>query len=366
MRQSRCRHALVSFLLLLMGCADAPSEEQTDRPAEKTAEVEVQTEALQTSSPWTLVLQSNERGTTNSLIAFDAYLPNVAYLSTTSDLFVTWSFGRHWALATAEGAAQRVGAPVTDPNRPGTAYVMLDGSLHVTRNAGVTLRELGPAPGISAVSPGNASVLWAVDPRGLHKSVDRGRAWTVSNPELRYASIVANSALDVYAASFSERLYRTRDGGLTWELGTTAGFWELNYFAVVPRDHDTLFAVGWVGSPPWGPGLTKSVDGGETWTAASVDLVGQVVHRVTVGADGRVYILKGDGIFVSTDGGARFTHAPSDGFGTSVIFNVVAHPRLPCVVYAMTAAGLFLSVNGAGTCGRVDRTQGSAAEEGAE
>jgi hypothetical protein len=352
MKSSRRRIALVMVVsALAAGTAPALAQAPSDDGAglEHDAQHALSAGANVTSTDWTLVLERPDGGIP-FVMAFDAYLPHVAYVSNTRAVHVTWSFGRGWKPSRAE-EEQGAGVVVTDPNLPGTAYVSLGATLHVTRNAGLSFHPVGQASGISAVSPGNSNVLWAADMRGLFKSSDRGRTWSLSTRELANAEVVANSQRDVYAAPFGDRLYRTRDGGQTWSPGSRAGFWEVNRFAVDPGNHEVVYAVGWVGRPDTNPGLTKSVDGGETWSPASVELLGRSPSHVAVGAGGRVYVVDGETILVSMDGGASFTSS-TDGIETNAISRVFPHPLLRCVVYALTDLGVYRSINGAGTCER--------------
>lgn len=204
-----------------------------------------------------------------------------------------------------------MGGRVTDveglPSPSKTFYVAGAASgIWKTTNNGTTFRQLWTddrviSMGDLAIAPSNPDVLWvgtgeedsrnSISPGGgIFKSTDGGETWEfkglketqviariVVHP--RNADIVYVAALGHIWGSNPERgLYRTRDGGDTWELvkfiSDRAGFVDL---VMDPRNPDRLFAAAWErergpyylqsGGP--GSGLWKTEDGGDTWTEIS-------------------------------------------------------------------------------------------------
>ena len=163
----------------------------------------------------------------------------------------------------------------------------------------VPLWEKAPiaSMGDLAIAPSNPKIIWAgtgeEDSRnsvapgyGIYKSVDAGVTWQSmglektqhigrilvhpTNPDIVYVS-----ALGALWATNPERgLYKTVDGGKTWTLSKfisdRAGFVDL---AIDPRDPNVLYAASWErirkahflksGGP--GSALWKSTDGGASW-----------------------------------------------------------------------------------------------------
>ncbi len=177
------------------------------------------------------------------------------------------------------------------------------GGIWKTTNHGITFRPLFTdervvAMGDIAIAPSDTSVVWAgtgeEDSRnsisaggGVYKSTDGGLTWELKGLEdtqtIARILIHPTDPNTVYVAALGhiwgpneERgLYRTTDGGDTWErihhISDKAGFIDL---VMHPNDSRILFASSWErvrgpyflqsGGP--GSGLWTSTDGGDTWT----------------------------------------------------------------------------------------------------
>jgi photosystem II stability/assembly factor-like uncharacterized protein len=122
---------------------------------------------------------------------------------------------------------------------------------------------------------------------GVWKSTDAGKTWKhvgladsrhvprlrihPRDPELVYAAVLGH----LFGPNEERGVYRTRDGGATWErvlfVSPDAGCVDL---ALDPTNPRVLYACLWnVRRKPWalesggpGSGLWKSTDGGDTWT----------------------------------------------------------------------------------------------------
>ncbi|MFM1872634.1 MAG: hypothetical protein RL398_2056, partial [Planctomycetota bacterium] len=156
----------------------------------------------------------------------------------------------------------------------------------------------GGSIGAVAVAPSDANVLYVGGGEktwrgnvssgdGVWKSTDAGASWEFCGlPDSRHISrlrIHPKNADTVFAAvmghvsgpSEERGVYRTRDGGKTWQrvlfVNADAGAVDLCF---APDDADTLYATTWRAvRTPWslesggeGSGIYKSVDAGDTWT----------------------------------------------------------------------------------------------------
>ncbi|HEX7841235.1 MAG TPA: hypothetical protein VF469_27340, partial [Kofleriaceae bacterium] len=211
---------------------------------------------------------------------------------------------------------QSIGAIAIDPSNPQNVWV---GS--------------GEAWTRNSVSIGN----------GIYKSTDGGETWThMGLPESeRIVRIVVHpkSSTVVYACvpgklwsdSNDRGLYKTSDGGKTWDLVLKGANGSTGCSSVTmdPRNPEVLLAgmwdfrrKGWTfrsggdgPNAPSGSGMFRSADGGKTWTsiATSKGLPAAPWGRVEVvhaPSDGKiVYALiesKASALFRSTDGGATW------------------------------------------------------------
>jgi photosystem II stability/assembly factor-like uncharacterized protein len=210
------------------------------------------------------------------------------------------------------------------PDMPNVFYMAAnDGGIWKTTDYGrVWLPIFDEQPtgsiGSLALAPSNPSIIYAGSGEGLHrpdlsvgdglyKSADGGRSW--EHLGLRDAQQIASILVDpndpnrVFAAALghpygpnTERgIFRSLDGGHTWQKvlykNDNTGGVDL---AFDPRNARTVYAVLWESREgPWengswqgpGSGLFKSIDGGDTWTQLSGGLPNfeQGLGRIGIG-----------------------------------------------------------------------------------
>jgi photosystem II stability/assembly factor-like uncharacterized protein len=176
---------------------------------------------------------------------------------------------------------------------------------------------------------------------GMFKSVDAGKTWKSiglpnsrhipririhpKNPDLVYAAVMG----DLYKPTEERGIYRSKDGGETWEkilfANENAGAVELVMDPTNPRN---LYASTWrIRRTPYslesggeGSSMWKSTDGGDTWTEimmneglpeGPIGIIGLAVSPVN--ADRVFAIIEADngGVFRSDDAGETWSKVNS-------------------------------------------------------
>src|SRR5437762_7619966 len=198
----------------------------------------------------------------------------------------------------------RVSSVVGIPSPSKTFFVAgAAGGIWKTTNAGTSFRPVFDnqrciSMGELAITPSDTLQVWAgtgeedsrntISPGcGIFKSTDGGITWKLAglektgaigrivvhptNPNIVYVAALGQA----WAANPERGLYKTTDGGQTWQLvkfiSDKAGFIDI---AMDPTNPEVLFASSWerVRGPYFlksgGPGsaLWKTTDGGKTWT----------------------------------------------------------------------------------------------------
>ena len=273
----------------------------------------------------------------------------------------------------------------------------VDGGLHWQTASGLGSSGLPPSPITAlAVAPGNSTIVFAGTEDGLFESNDSGVLWAPVGDGLDAATCVAGGFVSSLAMAadasalyveicgglyksqrFEESLtqvsfpaghrpftltadprrapvlyagvvgglYRTRDGGATWDL-LDAGFAAnmLPSVAVDPATPDTLYAFP---ALTGGPQLVRSTDGGDSWTPLPSPV--PLVQSLAVGPNGRVILAKGaaghgPAILESVDGGVTWAPPPGGGPGDAIqaLLPVVGGGSL---VYAGGALGFWRSLD---------------------
>lgn len=254
----------------------------------------------------------------------------------------------------------RVTAVAGVAQRRGVFYMgATGGGIWKTRDYGRSWRCVSdgflasPSIGALRVAPSDPEVVWCgtgsdgirsnvIVGSGVYRSTDAGKTWRFAGlpdschigaievhptrPESAFVAAIGN----VFGASEARGLYRTTDGGETWErvlyVSDRCGAVDVEFHPTNPR---TLYATTWrCVRKPWTiesggeeGGVYKSRDGGDTWTKLETGLprgtIGKADLAVTPADPSRVYVLieaPGDagGVYVSIDEGSSFVQTSSD------------------------------------------------------
>ncbi len=288
----------------------------------------------------------------------------------------------------------RVADLAVDESNPAIFYVgTATGGLWRTTSHGAhwePLFEDQPTSSIGDVTlaPSNSNLIWVGtgEPQnrqsspwgnGVYKSTDAGRTWThmglaethhiarivihPANPDVVYVAAVGH----LWGANPERGVYRTTDGGVTWEkvlyVDEHTGAIDM---VMDPSDPETLFAAmyqrrragyGFDGGGP-GSGIYRTFDGGETWNELVNGLpegekgrIGLEIYR----RDGNiVYAIVqargGQGVYRSTDRGDSWEQLSETNNRPMYYSQVWIDPNDPDRIY-LGGSRLFVSSDGGKT-----------------
>lgn len=286
---------------------------------------------------------------------------------------------RHIGPAAISG---RISDIAIHPDHPHTWYLATaSGGLWKTTNAGTTFRPIADGEGsysfgVIAIDPHNPNVVWAGsgenNPQrsvsygdGVYKSLDGGRSWrNVGLPNSEHIARILIDPRDtdvVYVASQGplwnsggdRGLYKTTDGGETWEqtLDEVDEWTGVADAIMDPHNPDVLIAATWqrarrqwsliAGGPK--SAVYRSEDGGETWKKVS-GMPGGQLGRVgltfsPVDSD-VVYAIaeatEGGGFYRSTNNGIRFQRMSGRTSSSNYYQELFADPKDVDRVYSVS------------------------------
>ena len=236
-----------------------------------------------------------------------------------------------------------------------------------------------------AIAPSDRNVVWAGmgEPNnrqsstwgdGVYRSLDGGTTW--QHMGLRDSQTIGRIVIDprdpntVFVAAVGHLwgpneqrgLYRTKDGGKTWQKTLAVDEHTGAVDVAIDRDGRTLFAAtyqrrrrafGFAGSGP-GSALWRSLDGGDSWERLGTTNglpggdVGRIGVAIAASQPDIVYAViesRGGGVFRSMDRGRTWTRQSATNQRPSYYSQIRVDPNDPNRVWLL-ATSLFSSADG--------------------
>ena len=248
-------------------------------------------------------------------LAIDLQNPDTLYVGTDGNgIYKSVDGGQNWAALNTGLTNNKVYALAIDPQMPAILYAGTymgpddpQSGVYKSTDSGENWVKTGETLTriySLAIDPGNTSTLYAGAESGLAKSTDGGAHWVNTSLFFDSDTIVWDLALDprtadvLYAGTSTTGVFKSVDGGLTWEPKNT----ELtnSYVGALLLDfasQDTLYAGNWWGNSD----LYKTTNGGETWQTLTIaPSIGVTVNALAMNpaVSPAVYVGTTDGVIV--------------------------------------------------------------------
>lgn len=290
-------------------------------------------------------------GVTVNAIAVDAVNSDRLFAATTHGLHRSLDGGQTWAVVVANDNSSEANAVTIDPTNPQRVYAGFSGlPLQRSSDGGDTWEEA--ADGIFndlcndiVIDRDNSDVLYSAHYTAVYRSTNGADSWPPVTP-----GGALNEVYDIVQAT-DGTIYAVRDSGVlrsldrgdTWqERGSfRTGPGAAGTLEVDPANRDTLFGAS------ESDGLFRSADGGITWQSVQNSIEIDRTFVVRIRADGnRLFSGTHQGLFASTDEGD--TWSPADhGILSQEVFNMAVDPTDPARLFASTRnGGIFRSLDG--------------------
>jgi photosystem II stability/assembly factor-like uncharacterized protein len=189
----------------------------------------------------------------------------------------------------------------------------------------------------------------------LFRSRDGGETWEVAR-DLHGKSIralaIADSDPKTLVAGALDGVFRSRDGGSTWQRISPENHAELKQVesvAIDPTDPDVIYAGTW--HLPW-----KTDDGGKTWHSIKKGVIDDSdVFSIVIdpASPANVFISACSGIYRSDSGGDLFRKLQGIPYSARRTRSLRMDPTDHNVVYAGTTEGLWKTLDGGANWSRL-------------
>src|SRR5262249_34950507 len=147
----------------------------------------------------------------------------------------------------------------------------------------------------------------------------------------------------LYAATYGNGLFVSRDSGATWSAAANGMRDSVVLSVAAPAGAGAVFAG------TLGDGLYRSADRAQSWTASSAGFLASVVYALLPAAAGTRCAGTGAGVRKSADGGTAW-QLSVNGISNTPVVDLAATPGTSPTLFAATlGAGLRRSTDRGGT-----------------
>ncbi|WP_447973677.1 WD40/YVTN/BNR-like repeat-containing protein [Nitrospira sp. Kam-Ns4a] len=312
---------------------------------------------------------------TIAAIALHPTNPNIWYVATNDSVYKTRDGGATWEQF-PNFSARRVTTLALDPEFPANVfagtmgdavYKSPDGGQHwLPHNVG--LKEHVSYVNQFVFHPTQHDTMYAATTVGIFRTTDGGRTWEEQMNGMKEVHIVVTLAINphnprILYAGTTGGAYRSLDAAASWhkinnglipaevlEASLSLG---INTLIIDPANPDTVYA----GTTK---GLFKTTNRGDLWVRIGQSLGDQFVSSLVLhpGNPNILYAGGRAGVFKSLDGGQTW-QAINEGLATLNVRTIVMNPKNPETLFCGTnGSGLYVSRNGGKTWTRVPLTAG--------
>ena len=207
-----------------------------------------------------------------------------------------------------------------------------------------------------SINPPDTQVIYAATMKGVYKTRDGGETWEfrsegLSNSHVLSLAIDPSSSSTVYAGTFGDAIYKTLDGGQQWHpanIGLKGHVSVVNGLTFYPKDSKTIFAATTVG-------VFKSIDSGSEWVEKVGDM--ESVYAVSLVFDPEnsemLYVGTSGGVYKTRDLGEHWEKKNQGLIENEVgsamslgVNNILINPKQNNEILIGTSQGVFKSYDG--------------------
>jgi hypothetical protein len=279
-------------------------------------------------------------------IAVDPTSPSTVYAASEAGVFRTDNGGTYWRLMNTGLTASFVTTIAVDPTNALTMYASaLGGGVYKTYDGGgswvLAISGLSDDRVQSMViDPANPTTVYAATNTGVRKSVDAGMTWTGTTLGVMVTALGIDpvNTATLYAGTSSQGIYKSTDGGSTWNSAGASTPSYANAIAVDPAHPATLYVGTY--TDVW-----MSTDSGDQWTPIYQPKVPVLALALAPTKPTTLYAaIYGSGVWRTADGGAT-SQLSSNGLANLYVHSLAVDPIDPTIVYAGTLNAVFKGVN---------------------